>query len=181
MPFVPGRTDASQEQTDAESFAVLEARGGRVPATTFTPERTLSPETLLLERAFMLRLDRSGDDGADRGHASPQRQRWPIPTRCLHRPARDVRPMTSSLSLLDMRTEWGRPEQRSTCTKESRPHLRAGHADRHGRRPRLRRACPAPRARGGLRIDRHRKEKFVRDFVAAWDKVMNLEFGSTWS
>src|SRR5687767_14947294 len=53
VPFAPGRTDASQEQTDVESFAVLEpsADGFR---NYLRAGETLSPEPLLLERAFML-------------------------------------------------------------------------------------------------------------------------------
>ena len=50
-----------------------------------------------------------------------------------------------------------------------------GQVDRHRRRPRLRIELPAPGDRGGLRVATTAKEKFVRDFVAAWDKVMNLD------
>jgi catalase-peroxidase len=55
VPFHPGRTDATQEQTDVDSFAVLEPeadgfRNFRKPGTD------LSPETLLVDRAYMLNL-----------------------------------------------------------------------------------------------------------------------------
>ena len=47
--------------------------------------------------------------------------------------------------------------------------------DRHPRRPGLRFALAAPRARGSLWAAPTAKEKFVKDFVAAWTKVMNLD------
>ena len=74
VPFTPGRTDASQEQTDVESFAVLEpiADGFR---NYLRAGDKLSPETLLLDRAYMLTLTAPGDDGAGRRHAGAGRQR----------------------------------------------------------------------------------------------------------
>jgi len=55
VPFTPGRTDASQEQTDTESFSVLEPRADGFRNYLRAGEK-LSPETLLVERAYMLEL-----------------------------------------------------------------------------------------------------------------------------
>lgn len=55
VPFHPGRTDASQEQTDVESFAVLEPRADGF-RNYVRPGAKLQPETLLLDRAYMLGL-----------------------------------------------------------------------------------------------------------------------------
>ncbi|MDI3331860.1 MAG: catalase/peroxidase HPI [Micrococcus sp.] len=55
VPFHPGRTDATQEQTDVESFAVLEPQADGFRNFQKTGA-SLSPETLLLDRAYMLNL-----------------------------------------------------------------------------------------------------------------------------
>ncbi|HWL95776.1 MAG TPA: catalase/peroxidase HPI [Nocardioidaceae bacterium] len=55
VPFRPGRTDASQDQTDVESFAVLEPRADGF-RNYLRPGEKLAPETLLLDRAYVLNL-----------------------------------------------------------------------------------------------------------------------------
>ncbi len=55
VPFHPGRTDATQEQTDVESFAVLEPRADGFRNYLAAGEK-LQPETLLVDRAYMLNL-----------------------------------------------------------------------------------------------------------------------------
>ncbi|HYF64953.1 MAG TPA: catalase/peroxidase HPI, partial [Herpetosiphonaceae bacterium] len=55
VPFLPGRTDASQEQTDVETFAVLEPTADGFRNYLRAGEK-LSPETLLVDRAYMLTL-----------------------------------------------------------------------------------------------------------------------------
>src|SRR4051795_5186376 len=55
VPFTPGRTDASQEQTDVDSFAVLEPRADGFRNYLRAGEK-LQPETLLVDKANLLRL-----------------------------------------------------------------------------------------------------------------------------
>ena len=73
VPFAPGRTDASQEQTDVEAFAVLEPQADGFRNYLRAGEK-LPPETLLLDRANLLDAHRAGDDGAGRRPARARRQ-----------------------------------------------------------------------------------------------------------
>ena len=56
VPFTPGRMDASQEQTDVESFAPLEPRRRRLPQLPSTASSACRAEELLVDRAQLLTL-----------------------------------------------------------------------------------------------------------------------------
>ena len=152
VPFRPGRTDASQEQTDVESFAVLEpdadgfrnylGEGHEVPA-----------EHLLIERAFRLTLSapemtaligglRVLKVNAGQGECS-------VFTR---------RPETLTndffVNLLDMGTEWKPTTPEARGLRRTLPEEGRSEMDRQPRRPRLRIELGAPCPRGGLRVRR---------------------------
>ena len=171
VPFTPGRMDASQEQTDVESFAVLEpaADGFR---NYFSGKQLMMPEEALVDRAQLLTLTAPEMTvlvgglrvlGANAGGSK--------------RGVFTKRPETLTndffINLLDMRTQWqpavsdGAYEGRDRKTNElrwigtridlifgSHSQLRA-IAEAYGQDD-----APAT---------------FVRDFVAAWNKVMNLD------
>jgi catalase-peroxidase len=170
VPFAPGRTDALQEQTDVESFAVLEpiADGFRnyVRAGETTPA-----EVLLVDRAEMLTLtvpELTVLIGGSRVLNLGQSEHGVFTDR--------AGTLTNDffVNLLDMGTEW-------TASASSKDvfegHDRATGAAKwtgtavdlvFGSNSQL-------RAVAEVYASDDSSEKFVRDFVAAWDKVMNLD------
>ncbi|MGZ4490093.1 MAG: catalase/peroxidase HPI [Nocardioidaceae bacterium] len=172
VPFVPGRTDASQEETDVESFAVLEPRADGFRNYLRTGEK-LPPETLLLDRANLLTLtapEMTVLVGGMRAlGANVGRSRHGVLT---------DRPETLTndffVNLLDMRTEWKASasaenvfEGRDRGTGEVTWTATAVDLV-FGSNSQL-------RAISEVYATDDAKEKFVRDFVQAWDKVMNLD------
>ena len=89
VPFTPGRTDASQEQTDVESFAVLEPTADGV--SHLPPSRTPKiGRGVAGGSGADADADRSRDDGARRRHARPECEPRGVPTWRLHQAARDI-------------------------------------------------------------------------------------------
>jgi len=172
VPFAPGRTDASEQQTDVESFAVLEPRADGF-RNYLLPGAKLSPETLLLDRANLLTLSAPEMTvlvggmralNANTGGAS-------------HGVFTD-RPETLTtdffVNLLDQGTEWkvsGSDENvfegHDRATGEAK--WTATSVDLvFGANSQLRAIAEVYASTDG-------QEKFVRDFVNAWVKVMNLD------
>jgi catalase-peroxidase len=171
VPFAPGRTDASQEQTDVNTFDVLEPAADGFRNYVRAGE-TLSAETLLLERAYMLRL------------TAPQMTALVGGMRALdtnvgqsrHGVFTDRREALTNdffVNLLDMRTEWKRAGEAHVYEGRDRKtgmvKWTATAADLvFGAHAQLRALAEVYASEDG-------KEKFVLDFVAAWNKVMNLD------
>jgi catalase-peroxidase len=172
VPFKPGRTDASQEQTDVESFAVLEPAfdGFR---NYLKPGEPLSAETLLVERAYMLDLtapEMTVLVGGMRAlNANSGESKHGVFT---NRPGT----LTNDffVNLLDMRTEW-RQSASAENLYEGRDRGTATAKWTGTRVDLVFGSNSQLRALAEVYACDDAKEKFVRDFVAAWDKVMNLD------
>jgi catalase-peroxidase len=172
VPFAPGRTDASQEQTDVEAFAVLEPTFDGFRNYLRSGEK-LPPETLLVERAFMLNL------------SAPEMTVLVGGMRALNANFRQTphgvftdQPETLTndffVNLLDVSTEW-KPSVESENVYEGRDRV-TGEVKRTATAVDLVFGSNSQlRALAEVYACDDAKEKFVRDFVAAWNKVMNLD------
>ena len=172
VPFTPGRTDASQAQTDEESFSVLEptADGFR---NYRKAKYTVSPEQQLVDRAQLLTLTLPelavlvggmralGTNADDAGHGI-----------FTDRPG--VLSNDFFVNLLDMGTNWA-PTPDDGDVYEGRDR-KTGERKWTGTRVDLTFGSNSElRALAEVYAAADSGEKFVRDFVSAWDKVMNLD------
>ena len=171
VPFTPGRTDAVQEQTDVESFAVLEptadgfrnylGKGNRQPA-----------EYLLIDKANLLTLSApemtvlvGGLRALGANHAgSPLGVLTATPGSLTN---------DFFVNLLDMGTTW-RPASEDAETFEGRDTGTSALKWTGSRVDLVFGSNSELRALAEVYASDDAQEKFVHDFVAAWDKVMNL-------
>jgi catalase-peroxidase len=172
VPFTPGRTDASQEQTDVESFAVLEpvADGFRNYQKT---RYAVSAEELLVDKAQLLTLTAPEMTVLVGGlrvlNANVGQSKHGVFTK---RPGT----LTSDffVNLLDMGTEW-KATGEDDDVFEGRDR-KTGKVKWTGTRVDLVFGSNSQlRALAEVYACKDAQEKFVRDFVAAWNKVMNLD------
>lgn len=168
VPFTPGRGDATQEQTDIESFAVLEpvADGFRNYQKT---ESAVSPEEMMLDKAQLL------------GLTAPEMTVLVGGMRSLgisldgHGVFTDTPGKLTNdffANLLDMKVEWKPTGSNSYEATDRSSGERVRTATRidlvFGSNSQL-------RAISEVYGSEDSKEKFVKDFVEAWNKVMNLD------
>jgi catalase-peroxidase len=171
VPFAPGRTDASQEQTDVETFRVLEptADGFR---NYSRPGEKLPLEVRWLDRAYLLSL------------TAPEAAVLTGGLRALGANAGQTRhgvftdrpeSLTNDffVNLLDISTEWKQSDEENVYEGRDRAtgelKWTATAVDLvFGAHSQL-------RAISEVYAQSDAGEKFVRDFVAAWDRVMNLD------
>jgi catalase-peroxidase len=171
VPFSPGRTDATQEQTDVESFAVLEpfADGFR----NYLKGRTkIPPESLLIDKAQQLRLTGPEMTALVGGmrvlDTNVGQSRHGIFTDRPGQLSNDF-----FVNLLEMGTEWKPVTDAENLfegyDKTDKVKWTATRVDLiFGSHSQL-------RAFAEVYASSDAKEKFIGDFVAAWTKVMNLD------
>jgi catalase-peroxidase len=173
VPFTPGRMDASQEQTDVESFEALEPKADGF-RNYLNGKQAVSPEALLVDRAQLLRLTAPEMTvlvgglrvlGANTGNS-----KYGVFTKQPGKLTNDF-----FVNLLDMGTQW-QPSNASN-----------GSGEVYEGRDRKTKEVKWTGTRVDLIFGSHSqlrafaevygcsdsKEKFVKDFVAAWNKVMN--------
>ncbi len=172
VPFTPGRVDASQEQTDVESFAWLEpyADGFR---NYSKPGLPFSPEDLLVDKAHLLTLTAPEMTVLVGGmrvlNANFGKTQHGVFTK---------RPETLSndffVNLLDMATEW-KPVTEDSQFFEGRDRKTGEYRWTATRVDLIFGSNAQLRAIAEVYASDDAQEKFVGDFVAAWNKVMNLD------
>ena len=171
IPFIPGFSDASQEQTDVESFAVLEptydgfrnylGKGQKIPA-----------EKLLVDRANLLTLSAPEMTVLVGGmrvlNANYKQSQMGVLTKTPESLTNDF-----FVNLLDMETTW-EPTSKDEETFEGRDR-KTGELKWTGTRVDLVFGSNSQlRALSEVYASADAKEKFVQDFAAAWSKVMHL-------
>ncbi|HEX2381366.1 MAG TPA: catalase/peroxidase HPI, partial [Acidimicrobiales bacterium] len=172
VPFAPGRTDASQEQTDVDSFAVLEPMADGFRNYVRGGDK-LPPEQRLVDKAKQLRLTApemtvlvGGMRALNANHGQTQHGVFTDRSETL---TNDF-----FVNLLDMSTEW-KASSSAENVYEGRDRRTGDVKWTATAVDLLLGANSQLRAVAEVYATDDSSEKFVRDFVAAWDKVMNAD------
>src|SRR5690349_98971 len=170
VPFTPGRMDASQDQTDAASFKPLEpvADGFR---NYYRGKSLMTPEEALVDKAQLLRLTAPEMTALLGGlrvlGANAAKSKHGVFTKQPEKLTNDY-----FVNLLDMSTEWQPSGENAYEGRDRKTKAVKWTGTRvdliFGSHSQL-------RAFAEVYACADSKEKFVKDFVAAWNKVMNLD------
>lgn len=172
VPFTPGRTDATQEQTDVESFAVLEpeADGFRNYAKT---KYTVSAEEMLVDKAQLLTLT-APEMTVLVGGMRVLNTNYGFSKHGVFTKRPETLTNDFFVNLLDLRTTWKSASAHQDVF-EGRDRS-TGELKWTGTRVDLIFGSNSElRALAEVYACGDAQEKFVKDFVAAWNKVMNLD------
>tara|TARA_Y100001970_G_C14170241_1_gene823719 strand:- start:646 stop:1749 length:1104 start_codon:yes stop_codon:yes gene_type:complete len=179
VPFVPGRVDASQEQTDVYSFSLLEPkadgfRNYMIAKTNGSSNKpTVSAEEMLVDKAQLMKLTAPEMTVLVGGmrvlNTNFDKSNHGIFTKNTEKLTNDF-----FINLLDMRTTWKEIDSdeqlfKGRERKSNKVKWTASRVDLiFGSNSQL-------RAIAEVYAEEDSKNKFVKDFVAAWTKVMNLD------
>ncbi|MBD3374997.1 catalase/peroxidase HPI [candidate division KSB1 bacterium] len=172
VPFAPGRTDASQEQTDVDAFSVLEpvADGFR---NYLKQKYAVCAEELMLDKAQLLNLTAPEMTALVGGmrvlNANYEQSRHGVFT---HRP--EALSNDFFVNLLDMNTVW-KPTSKDEEVFEGRDRATGELKWTATRVDLVFGANSQLRALAEVYAQDDARSKFVQDFVAAWNKVMNAD------
>lgn len=171
VPFTPGRMDASEEKTDVESFSHLEpyAEGFRNYGSSTSRVRT---EQMMVDRAQLLNLSavemavlvggmRALNQNYDGGSAG-------VLTKTPGKLTNDF-----FINLLDMNIDWKASQNQETF--EGVDHKSGQKTWTATRMDLIFGSHPELRAISEVYAASDAQDKFVKDFIGAWDKVMNLD------
>src|SRR6202012_4271674 len=171
VPFAPGRMDASQEETDVESFAPLEPRADAFRNYISGKRQFMAPEEALVDRAQLLRLTAPEMTVLVGGlrvlGANAGQSKHGVFTKKPETLTNDF-----FVNLLDMSTEWQPTGDNAYEGRDRKTKAAKWTATRvdliFGSHAQLRAIAEVYAC-----VDS--REKFARDFVAAWTKVMNAD------
>ena len=173
VPFTPGRMDASQEQTDVESFAPLEPRADGFRNYISGKKQFMAPEEALVDRAQLLTLTAPemtvllgglrvlGANAGQSKHGVFTKQPGQADQRLLRQPARHEHGVAAGAGADDVYEGRDRKTKAVKWTGTRVDLIFGSHSQL--------------RALAEVYACADAKEKFVKDFVAAWTKVMNLD------
>ena len=172
VPFTPGRMDASLEQTDVESFKVLEpeADGFR---NYIKKDYFRCPEEMLVDKAQLLTLT-PPEMTVLVGGMRALNANWDGSKHGVFTNRPEVLTNDFFVNLLDMSTEW-KPKTKNEDLFEGHDRNQGGLKWTATRADLIFGSNSELRALAEVYASADAKEKFVKDFIAAWDKVMNLD------